>query len=295
MIHRTKCIGYFGITPALLRLPVALFLHSGAKFPHYLEPTYWVLGFSVTALGAWWISRQLVDLWAPAMGRRRRKLVGFVAAGSCLGATPLLYLIGRPLVYEEAILWAVAFSAVALGAVMSMWRRPRLSTLIVLLVADVLAVSARPTVGSSALFATVVLGWRLLALNRAQSRLSGEPSRRFARWGVALMVGAVLAFASSPAVLYLKFGTFSPPYQFQIATFADKAMLAAVDHPGGINPAVLPTKLLSVLRPDSLHVLARPPYVALGESRPTVLWPARPADVRWEPTSSLTATMPFSA
>ncbi|HEY2665740.1 MAG TPA: hypothetical protein VGK51_02760 [Actinomycetota bacterium] len=295
MIHRTKCLGYFGVTPALLRLPVALFLRHGAKFPHFLEPTYWVLGFLVTALGACWISRQLVAAWAPAMSRRRRKLIGFVAAVSCLGATPLLYLIGRPLVYEEAILWAVAFSAVALGAVMSMWRRPRLSTLIVLLLADVLAVSARPTVGSSALFATVVLGWRLLALNRAQSRLSGETSRRFALWGLALMVGAVLAFASSPAVLYLKFGTFGPPYQFQIATFADKAMLRAVDHPGGVNPAVLPTKLLSALRPDSLHLLGRPPYVALGESQPTVLWPARPVDVRWEPTSSLTATMPFSA
>ncbi len=297
MIHRTKCLGYFGITPALLRLPVAVFLRSSAKFPHYLEPTYFVLGFLVTALAAWWISRQLVELWAPAMGRRRRKLIGFVAATSCLGATPLLYLVGRPLVYEETILWAVAFSGVALGAVMSMWRRPRLATLTVLLVADVLAVSARPTVGSSALFATVVLGWRLLVLNRAQSRLSGEPSRRFARWGLALIAGAVLAFASAPGVLYLKFGTFSPPYHASIAMFADPAKLAAVAHPGGTNPAVLPTKLVSVLRPDSLQLLDHPPYVALGESQPSVLWPAKTADVAhmWEPTSSLTATMPFSA
>jgi hypothetical protein len=295
IVHRTKCLGYFGVTPALLRLPVALFLRQGAKFPHFLEPAYWVLGFSVTALGAWWLSRQVVAAWAPAMSRRRRKLIGFVAAVSCLGATPLLYLIGRPLVYEEAILWAVAFSAVALGAVMSMWRRPRLATLIVLLLADVLAVSARPTVGSSALFATVVLGWRLLALNRAQRSLSDEASHRFALWGLALMAGAVLAFASAPAVLYLKFGTFSPPYQLQIATFADKPQLAAVEHPGGVNPAVLPTKLLSVLRPDSLQLLAHPPYAALGETQPTMLWPARLSDVKWEPTSSLTATMPFSA
>ena len=61
MIHRTKCMGYFGITPTLLRLPVAVFLRSGAKFPHYLEPTFFVLGFGVAALGAWWISRQVVQ------------------------------------------------------------------------------------------------------------------------------------------------------------------------------------------------------------------------------------------
>jgi hypothetical protein len=37
--------------------------------------------------------------------------------------------------------------------------------------------------------------------------------------------------------------------------------------------------------------------VVLGESQPTLLWPAKPADVlhMWEPTSSVTATMPFSA
>jgi len=37
--------------------------------------------------------------------------------------------------------------------------------------------------------------------------------------------------------------------------------------------------------------------VVLGESQPTLLWPAKPPDVlhMWEPTSSLTATMPFSA
>ena len=134
-------------------------------------------------------------------------------------------------------------------------------------------------------------------LNRAQSRLSGEPSRRFARWGLALIAGAVLAFASAPGVLYLKFGTFSPPYHASIAMFADPAKLAAVAHPGGTNPAVLPTKLVSVLRPDSLQLLDHPPYVALGESQPSLLWPAKAADVlhMWEPTSSLTATMPFSA
>jgi hypothetical protein len=111
------------------------------------------------------------------------------------------------------------------------------------------------------------------------------------------MVGAVLAFASAPGVLYLKFGTFSPPYRDSIAMFADPAKLAAVAHPGGTNPAVLPTKLVSILRPDSLHLLDRPPYVSLGESQPSRIWPAKTADVlhMWEPTSSLTATMPFSA
>jgi hypothetical protein len=123
-----------------------------------------------------------------------------------------------------------------------------------------------------------------------------EPAPKFAVWGVSMMVGAVVAFVSAPAVLYAKFQTFSPPYRYSIAVFADPAKLAAVHHPGGTNPAVLPTKLLSVLRPDSLRLLGHPPYVVLGESRPSLLWPAKPADVRnmWEQTSSLTATMPFS-
>jgi hypothetical protein len=266
---------------------------NSATNSNAFESVFYLLGFLTIAAGFWWLARQLVELWAPALRPNRARAVGFLASVSGLGAAPLVFLVGRPLVYEEAILWGVAFAAVALAASVSVFRRPRPLTIVTLVVADLLAVSARPTVGYSAVFATLVLGGALI---RFPEKLGARQPGRATRWGLFLLVGAVVAVLSAPAVLYAKFGRLSPPYRDDIAVSGQPDMLKAVSHPLGIDPVVLPTKLFSLLRPDSLSIMGHPPYVELGEMNPTLVWPAKEADVKviWERTSSLTATLPFS-
>lgn len=288
------CFGYFGITPSLLRLPVVAILGDRA-LSNGVEAVFFLLGFLTVAAGGWWIARQLIALWAPSASDHALWVVGFLAALGTLGATPLLFLASRPLVYEEAILWGVGFAAVALGAAISVRLRPRAPVVAVLVGADVLAVLARPTVGYSAIFATVVFGLWLL---RAGREAAGTPeASRHTRWGIYLATGAVVAVVSAPAVLYAKFGTVSLPYKDDISVSSQPDQLRAVSHPLGINPASLPTKLFSVLRPDTLEIVGHPPYVELGDTSPLLLWPAKPADVAgvWEPTASITATLPFDA
>ncbi|MGH2718570.1 MAG: hypothetical protein ACRDJU_08330 [Actinomycetota bacterium] len=289
-----RCYGYFGITPSLLRLPAVLFTGSSATSSDGFEAAFYVLGFVTAALGLWWLARQLVELWAPSLWRSRAWVVGFLLSVAGLGATPLIFLVGRPLVYEEAILWGVAFALVGLAAVVSVYRRPRTLTVAVLIAADILAALARPTVGYTAVLATLVVGILFVWFPQW---LDLAPSRPPRRWGWYLIVGAFIALLSAPAVIFAKFGTFGVPYKDSISVQAQPDQLKALSHPLGIDPAVLPTKLFSVLRPDSLDLLRHPPYVELGELTPTLLPPATPVDVNgtWERTSSLTATLPFSA
>lgn len=287
-----RCYGYFGITPSLLRLPVVL-IAGDRSFSNHIEAVFFILAFVTVTIGLWWVARQLVAAWAPSVGGGRLRVLGFAVAGG-LAASPLLFLASRPLVYEEAILWGVAFGTIALGAAISVHSRPRPSTTAVLLVANLLGVLARPTVGASGILATLFVGMRLWRSARERRGASGEAGPRSAAWGGCLVLGAIAAFASAPILAYAKFGTFSPPYQYHANIGHIPEVLGPLSHPGGVNAAVLPTKLLSSIRPDSLRILRHSPYVELGESSPTILWPAKPSDVAWETTSGISGALPFT-
>lgn len=189
---RHRCFGYFGITPSILRLPVVLLGgFTDGSLGRFPELAYFLLGVFVTAIGTWWMARQVVALWAPGIGGRRRAALGLIIAFASLGASPLLFLMSLPMMYSEAILWGVAFSCIALGGVLSAWQRPRAGIIVVILLADALAVSSRPTVGAAAILATAALGIRFV-------RRSGPPSayddlRRPVRWAACLIIGAVIA------------------------------------------------------------------------------------------------------
>lgn len=292
------CYGYFGITPSLVRLPVALF--ERPPYSAFTEGVFLSLGFLAAAAGAWWCARQLIALWAPRLGGRGQVLTGACSAAA-FGASPLLFLAGRPMVYEEAILWGVACAGLSLGALLSFWGDPRRRTLVILLVADIAGVLARPTVGACGVLGTLVVGGWFVRQSRAAGpapalpALAGLPARTLRVWGACLMVGAIVAFASAPVVLYLKFGSFSPPYQDQVTLSEHPHQLAVYQHAGGLNVAAFPTKVLSALRPDTLQVFSRPPFVRLGDRYVTAVWPAKARDFDWGPTAGLPAVFPFSA
>lgn len=99
---------------------------------------------------------------APGASRRALGASGCVLALVGLGASPLLFLGSRPFVYEEAILWGVGFASLAMGAVISAWTRPRPGTLVLLVVADVLAMQARRVMERRRLAGLLAAGCRLL-------------------------------------------------------------------------------------------------------------------------------------
>ncbi|MGH2717620.1 MAG: hypothetical protein ACRDJU_03430, partial [Actinomycetota bacterium] len=296
-MDRGHCYGYFGITPALLRVPLVALLGPGVK-NNLFELAYFTLGFLAIAAAAWWLSSQLVSLWAGRAGRRALGAVGLVAGFAGLGATPLIFLASRPTVYEEAILWGVAFGMLALAAALSFWRFPRWWMAALLLVCDLLGILARPTVGASGMLATGILGlWLLLEAwrqRRGSLRLGIHGLRAPALLGVCLIVGGVVAIASASLVSFAKFHTVSPPYTDQLLLKGEPSRIAPFTHFAGLNGGVIPSHVVSTLLPKALKLEATRPYVLLGEYRPIPVWPAHAADLVWEPTSSVTDALPFS-
>lgn len=296
-MDRGHCYGYFGITPALLRLPAVALFGPGVKTNSF-ELVYFTLGFLTLAAAAWWLSRQLVDLWAGTATPRPLRAIGLIAGFAGLGATPLIFLASRPTVYEEAILWGVAFGLLALAAALSFWRRPRWSVAAVIVLADLAGICARPTTGASGMVATGILGLWLLGeawrRRRGQSRGGIAGLRRPALLGMCLLAGAALAASSASLVSFAKFHTVSPPYTGQILLRGEASRIAPFTHFAGINGAVIPSHVLSTMLPKALKLVAGRPYVLLGEYRPIAVWPAHRGDLVWEPNSSVPDALPFS-
>lgn len=276
-----KTYGYFGLTPALLRLPwVALDLGFG-RWSRVM-----MLGEFAAALGAGYL------LLCEAVRRRSGRgepppmAVVLFVGNAGLGST-LLFLGSRAYVYHEAILCGAALALGSVWAALRYLDAPRASWWSTALVAGVLSVHARPSIG---LFALTVLAlsagavaWRVW-----REKTTGDAWRRQVRQSVMVAGLAGLGVASFNAVSYLKFRTIEGcPLRMNVQYDAER--LAKIDgrqfHAGNLpfgGSAYL-------LRPDA--VLSKYfPYVRLTEAEPAK-FPSAKIDLV-EPMLGLPYAMP---
>lgn len=239
--------GYFGIVPALLRVPVmALFPNApaGVWWPYwwpYLATWYFTAAFALEALCAIglarWCTRQVrrirgwsAPLW-DALGE-----AGLVAA--ILGSSTL-FLTARVYPYEEAILWGVAFALATVWSLLLLHETGRIRYAVLAGIGAIGTIGSRPTVGAGAVVAMlcfIPVVWR----------------RRAAVYTVA--VGAATALASYCLVTELKFGTLlSPPWQNHIQ-YANSPQRLALVKAGASSVRYIPTTMLQYLRPDTLCI-----------------------------------------
>ena len=192
-----KIYGYYGITPALLRVPLVA---AGIAFGQVIRP--FLLAYFVAALVATYLllCHTTRKLCGPGSWPSRWATVTLLLA-SGLGST-LLFLGCRAYIYHEAILcgamftlWTIYFSLCYLDA-------PGSRHWIGAVGCGFLAMHARP---SSGLFALCTIGAvALFHLGRGLRPLDWSTIRR------PLVVGllATLAILSFNGLSYLKFGTF---------------------------------------------------------------------------------------
>lgn len=188
-LHGGKRYGYFGITPALLRVPAAaLGIGSGQLTRLSMLAAY------VIALLATHALLLEIERW------RGRRLSGWIvslfALNLSLGST-LVFLSSRAYVYHEAIIWGVSFALWALWAAFKYLARPESRWWLASLACGVASVHARPPTG---LFALTALG-----VVSALHFFRNETGNRRRAIGVALAsLAGVLSFNG---LSYLKFGT----------------------------------------------------------------------------------------
>ncbi len=236
-----KCYGYFGPTPALLRLPFTVF---GIAFEKLTRP-YLVLEYA-TCLGAIYLllCHAVRTLSGPAVCPPPWAVLTLVG-GAGLGST-LFFLSSRAYVYHEAILCGAAFALLATHCALRYLDQPQSRWWIGALGCGTLAVHARPPLG---LFALGLAG--AVALVHA---LRGVRAPRTALKPLLVGLLAIMGVLSFNGLSYLKFKTIEGcPLRYNVQYDADR--LARIDgrqfHWGNLHFGIDSYLLKPTLQVDS--------------------------------------------
>lgn len=192
-----KFYGYFGLTPALLRLPLVIFNLGFGE----LTRAFMIVYFAVTLLTAYLLlraARRLLGLGeSPPPAWATWSFIGSIGLGSSV-----FFLGSRAYVYHEAILCGVMFAVCAAWAALQHLLDPARRWWLGSLAAGILSVHARPPTGLFALTFLAAIG-TLLALEKKSAR---DPAPR--RRASLLILACVAGVFSFNLVSYLKFRTF---------------------------------------------------------------------------------------
>ena len=267
---------YFGIFPALLRMPLLLVTDRfDGRLTQLSMALAWVL-LLVALRGLVWRTRLLVrgDPSDRALDRTDRAVVLAVPILAAV-ATPVLFLASVTAVYHEAILWGLAASLWAFDRLLVVLAAPGRSTVAWFGVAATVAMTSRASVGiapcaAAGIVAMLALAPRVHAVPGALRRgLAGFATRLGSDgldtgFALGLAFAALLPLAAHVTVNEARFGTaFSPPYASQVWTDLSAERRAALDANGGslFNVAYVPSTVLAYLRPDGAELSRLFPYV----------------------------------
>ena len=241
--HGGRAYLYFGPFPALLRLPFAVFTHRLDGRLSILS----MLGAYVVAMAALvHIADDVHQRVAPTRTLTRRGRIGVAGLFAVLGGgSSLLFLASVAWVYHEAAAWGVAWSLVALAALVRVIDGAGRRALIVSAAATLLALWSRASVALGPVAGLVAVAlWS--TFSRARRRDVGVA------WPAAL--APVIGYA---VVNHAKFGRwFSIPFRDQAFTAIDpdrQAMLAA-NHGTLFGLKFVPTTAFAYLRPDGVRL-----------------------------------------
>jgi len=261
-----RTFGYFGVTPALLRLPFAA---TGLWFGE-LARLFMLLDFAACLVFAYQILRLL---WRQAGGRADEPpgwTVALLTLGAGLGST-LFYLSSRAFTYHEAVLCGAAFTLASASFSLRALERPSWANWAWALGLGVLAVNAR---APSGLFAFVLLG-----LVAACLLLQGRKRPPFGPGPAGLVFIGLLSIAgafSFNAFNYLKFGNFAGcPLRQHIQYTPER--LAHIDH-REFHLSNIPLHLNSYLIGANLQFMDRFPYIIADNADTTKDFPRAKVD-----------------
>ena len=208
-----KYYGYFGITPAVMRIPFVVL----DVMVNQLSRGFMIFDYGWCLIAAYLLLRQVARILHPRDPRLSPWAVALFIANVGLGST-LFFLSSRSYVYHEAILCAAAFGLVSAWFTLRYVAEPAGRGWLGALLTGLLCIQTRPSTG---LFALLLLGAaaavNLYRRGRTPRDLAGAiPARRLAGplW---VGLGCILAILSFNGMSYLKFGSFGgSPFKYHI-------------------------------------------------------------------------------
>jgi hypothetical protein len=282
-----KHYGYFGVTPALLRIPFVVFDVGFGQ----LSRSFMLADYVACLLAAYLLLR---FVWQSARGPAAAPPVWAVVLLTLnAGGSSLFFLSSRAFIYHEAILCGATFGLFSSYCTLRYLAAPERRWWLGALVCGTLAVHARPPAG---LFALALLGSAAAVTlvrtyrSRPANPLTGKRQRWPDGWGRHVGIGllSVLGVLSFNAQSYLKFKSFDgAPLKYHVQYNA--ARLARIDgknfHLGNLhrNLDAYLLRPLWIFRPTF-------PYVYAGDPAPRP-YPGSKIDVG-EPILGLPYAMP---
>jgi len=242
---------YFGIGPALMRLP---FSGVSDVFDRRLSLLSELIALSVLGLAAARLLKRAKSLVAHAPDGAAWWFGAFAVVAT-LG-TPLLFFTSHALVYHEAELWGAAAGLAGLDLVIRWWRVPTRRHLIEAVALAVFALSCRPSTGAAPAMALGLFGLALAW------------KREWRRSLIALGCAAV-PFLGFALVNWLRFRSISDvPFPLQVfSTFnADRQAALAANNGSLFGLKFVPTNVFRYFSPFAFQ---------WDRLFPFVTWPAK--------------------
>jgi len=267
-VYDGKIYGYFGITPALLRLPFAIF---GVAFGE-LSRAAMLVYYTAILVGAYLLLIDVTRRLRPDRPLPPAWQTILFTAHVGLGST-VFFLGSRAYIYHEAILCGIMFAIFSCWCALRHLSRPSGRWWLGALVLGILSVHARPPTG---LFALTVLGCvavaTMLPLLRARPR-----SLRVLGRPLAIGALAVVGVASFNALSYAKFRTFEGcPLRYNVQYSPQR--LAKIDGKQ-FHAANIPYGVASYLVHPTIEVSSHFPWLYLAHEMPTAEFPAAKLDL----------------
>ncbi len=279
-----KCYGYFGITPSILRIP-AEWIFSDSFVG--LVPVFVAIAITL----AFWSIMDLVRLVIVNYQTQQESVSQnllirwLVVTGLLLGPGSVLIFSAKARVYEEAVVWCVAFMILTLNFIYRWSKNYSNRLLVAALLTGTLSALSRP----SAIPALVVLGFAVLFVAWRMGRISTKIL------GAALMV--------VPAGLYVfifvsKFGSLSFPWENYSPYILWGPFRQVIESNNGTTVGLryIPTTLANYFRFDSISFDLGSPWVTLKSFLPSdliILPPVNAGQIWGYRIPSLTNTMPI--
>jgi hypothetical protein len=283
-----KAYGYFGPTPALMRLPLELLLPG--MYGRWGRVSM-LLASALTLGMLLLLMPRLESRFPPAGGPRLRNLLRAVLIlGAAIGSTNFFVSAERK-VYQESIIWGSAWAFAAAVLLACYLMRPKARWLALGCAAAVLAFLARVSSGVGPLFSLFLLeaAW-LVPAARFRAFFTGSDLPR--RAAVAVGVTLVASAALWAGLNYWKFGMVFTSQPIGLNLQFDQPRLERVK--GNIVSAYnLPITLWAYLAPANIRFAGAFPWVFLTVGDPALAsrFPKAHFDTT-EPFASLPAAMP---
>ncbi|HEX2576037.1 MAG TPA: hypothetical protein VHK88_06785 [Aquihabitans sp.] len=298
-----RTYAYFGIFPALLRLPVLLVTD---RFDGRLTGTSMLLAYLIALWSAVRIVARVRALtrsgapWTPTGLAVAGVLLAVVGVGS-----NLYFLSSGAWVYHEASLWGAAGVLASFAATLRFMHRPRVRTVAAAGTWAAVAWTSRGSVGLAPSAVLGVLGlahltgvrWLTVLAPPPPAGATGETRTwpRSPRVAAALLVAAVGGAVVFGTINTAKFGSPTAlPMEEQVASqdpWPERRTALEVYDGSLFSARLIPSVLVQTLRPDLLEPSATWPFLRFGDARPPV-WGDLVFDTV-EPSAGLTVTSPL--